>query len=100
LQINSLFFKKKIRQKKMKNFISKLLKIVTFANYSFKIFCFRIFEYCQIWLNTLMDDLQLSNITKLGEKNKPKTRFLFFITLYNKLANFFKTIRKFLLTMH
>jgi hypothetical protein len=28
------------------------------------------FEYCQIWLNTLMDDHHLSNITKL-KKKKP-----------------------------
>jgi hypothetical protein len=33
-----------------------------------RLFYFNIFEYCQIWLNVLMDDRHLSNITKLKKK--------------------------------
>jgi hypothetical protein len=33
-----------------------------------RLFYFKKFEYCQIWLNILMDDCHLSNITKLKKK--------------------------------
>jgi len=71
----SLFFWKQILPfppKKKKNtnlFIINLPKIVTIA-YNIKKILLSYSEYCQIWLNTIMDDCHLSSTTKLNENFK------------------------------
>ncbi len=61
------FFSKIIRHKK--KWIKKITKIhpnnCLQDERGLQVFPLLNFEYCQIWLNTLMDDQHLSNITKL-----------------------------------
>jgi hypothetical protein len=56
------------------HFLKKILNLTTlFKNKRLlKIFLISYFEYFQIWLNVLMGNLHLSNITNWKEKNAQK----------------------------
>jgi hypothetical protein len=69
--ILACFFIEENRQKinlKKRQILPQLPEIVL------KNFLLSYFEYCQIWLNTLMDDCHLSNIAKLGGLIKEKRK--------------------------
>jgi hypothetical protein len=81
--------------KKKKNtnlFIINLPKIVTIA-YNIKDFLLSYFEYCQIWLNIIMDDCHLSNTTKLNEfffKIKNTCPFIFIWCVISSVVRLFE----------
>jgi hypothetical protein len=67
------FFKKKMELKISSKFattttIDSMKRCLIF------IFLFSYFEYIQIWLNVLMDDHHLNDITKLRKNNFPLKR--------------------------